>query len=255
MKNVIAYIRVSTDEQMADDCYGMEAQKRDIIDYCSKHDCTIVKWVADEGESGAKYRPGFDSIIFGADTTNPPFQAVVVAKSDRVARDVEIYFYYSGALNRKGIELISVCEDFGKNGDIFAKVLKSFTLTCAAMERDNIMKRTSAGRTIKASYGGYSGGRCPYGYNVSNHQLVINPEEAEVVREIIRMKFDEGKPFRYIVAYLNEHGRKNKSGTDFAVSTVQVICDNKKLYEGYYKYGKNAEWVKGQHEPILIKAD
>ncbi len=250
MKNVVAYIRVSTDGQLGDDKFGLEAQKEQIIDYCRRNDMNILKWYSDEGESGAKYRPGFDEIVYG-DVSNPPYEAVVVAKSDRVARDINIYFYYQGALLRKNVELISICEDFGQFG-VFANMLKAFTLTCAEMERENINKRTSAGRSVKSSKGGYSGGRTPFGYRPENHQMVIVPSEAEIVRTIFRMKDEEGATYKAIVEHLNSEGKTNRSGTKFSISTVQTIYENKKVYEGLYRYGgENATWVKGVHEPIL----
>ena len=193
MKNVAAYIRVSTDGQIGDDKFGLDVQREQIKDYCNRNDLNIIKWFSDEGESGAKYRPGFDQIIYG-DVTNPPYEAVVVAKSDRVARDINIYFYYQGALLRKNIELISITEDFGQFG-VFANMLKAFTLTCAEMERENINKRTSAGRSVKASRGGYSGGRTPFGYKAVDRQLCVVPEEAEVVKIIFRMKDNDGATY------------------------------------------------------------
>lgn len=247
--NVVAYTRVSTDGQVGEDKFGLDAQREQIEEYCKKNDMNIVKWFADEGESGAKYRPGFDEIVYG-DVTNPPYEAVVVAKSDRVARDINIYFYYQGALLRKNIQLISITEDFGQFG-VFANMLKAFTLTCAEMERDNINKRTSAGRTVKSRNGGYSGGRPPFGYKASNHCLEIVPEEAEIVKTVFRMKDAEGKTYLNVCDYLNSLGKTNRSGTKFSISTIQVIYENKKVYQGYYRYGKNSEWVKGQHQAIL----
>ncbi|MCH5203120.1 MAG: recombinase family protein [Oscillospiraceae bacterium] len=249
MRNVVAYIRVSTDGQFGDDKFGLDAQREQIINYCAKNDMNILKWYSDEGESGAKCRPGFDEIIYG-EVTNPPYEAVVVAKSDRVARDINVYFYYQGTLLRKNIELISICEDFGQFG-VFANALKMFTLTCAEMERENINKRTSAGRSIKSARGGYSGGRPPYGYRAANHSLEIVSDEAEIVRTVFRMKDTEGKTYKNICDYLNSLGKTNRSGTKFSISTVQVIYENKKVYQGFYRYGKNAEWVKGVQEPIL----
>lgn len=248
MKNVIAYIRVSTDGQCGEDKFGLEVQREQIIDYCSKNDMNILKWYSDEGESGAKYREGFDEIVFG-EVSNPPYEAVVVAKSDRVARDINIYFAYQGLLLRKNIELISICEDFGQFG-VFANMLKAFTLTCAEIERDNINKRTSSGRRVKASKGGYSGGRPPYGYKPQSGNLVIVPEEAEVVRYVIKSK-ENGATYQKICDELNKQGKTNRSGTKFSISTIQVIIENKPLYEGMYKYGKNSDWVQGVHEPIL----
>ena len=247
--NVVAYIRVSTDGQVVEDKFGLEAQREQIIDYCRRNDMNIVKWYSDEGESGAKYRPGFDEIVYG-EVSNPPIQAVVVAKSDRVARDINIYFYYQGALLRKGIELISICEDFGQFG-VFAGMLKAFTLTCAAMERDNISKRTGAGRAVKASSGGYSGGRAPYGYKVRNHALEIYEPEAEIVREVFHMKDDLGATYQAICTQLNGEGKVNRSGSKFSISSIQSIYENKKTYQGYYKYGSMKDYVPGAHEPIL----
>jgi site-specific DNA recombinase len=248
MKNVVAYIRVSTDGQCGEDKFGLEVQREQIIEYCAKNDMNILKWYTDEGESGAKYRPGFDEIVFG-ELSNPPFEAVVVAKSDRVARDINIYFAYQGLLLRKNIELISICEDFGQFG-VFANMLKAFTLTCAEIERDNINKRTSSGRRAKASKGGYSGGRAPMGYKVLDKRLVINPEEAEIVKFIFKRKF-EGKTMLSTVDALNEAGYKTRNGKAFVISTVQSIWNNERTYRGEYKYGENGEWVKGEHEPIL----
>lgn len=248
MKNVVAYIRVSTDGQVGEDKYGLEAQKEEIEEYCRKNKFNIMKWYSDEGESGAKYRPGFDEIVYG-EVGNPPVEAVVVAKSDRVARDINIYFYYQGALLRKGIELISITEDFGQFG-VFANLLRAFTLQCAELERENINKRTSAGRIIKAGRGGYSGGRAPMGYRVQGGKLVVNEDEAKAVRRIFELR-DNGMPLLTIVDTINKEGYKTRGGKEFVISTVQSIVKNRKTYQGYYHYGKSGEWVNGEHEPIL----
>lgn len=246
--NVIAYTRVSTDGQCADDKFGLDAQKKQIIEYCEKHDMTIIQWFSDEGESGAKYRPGFDEIVYG-DVSNPPYEAVVVAKSDRVARDINIYYYYKASLLKKNINLISIAEDFGQFG-VFSNMLESFVLCMAEMERENINKRTSGGRKIKAAQGGYSGGRAPMGYRVQDKKLVINPEEAEVVRFIFERKFN-GETMLSTVDALNKAGYRTRNGKEFLISSVQSIWNNERTYRGEYRYGKDGEWVKGQHEPIL----
>jgi site-specific DNA recombinase len=248
MKNVIGYIRVSTDGQVGEDKFGIDAQKEQIIYYCAKNDMQIGSWVVDEGESGAKERPGFDEIIYG-EVGNPPYDAVVVAKSDRVARDINIYYYYKMLLTKKDIKLISIAEDFGQFG-VFANMLEAFTLCVAEMERENINKRTSGGRKVKAARGGYSGGRPPYGYTPQNGKLVIVPEEAEVVRYVIESK-KNGLTYQQICDTLNAQGKTNRSGSKFSISTLQVILDNEPLYRGMYRYGKDSDWVEGEHEPIL----
>ena len=251
MKNVVAYCRVSTDGQVGEDKFGIDAQKEQIMEYCSRHDMQISAWFIDEGVSGVKEeRPEFDKILFSeGEVENPPIEAVVVAKSDRVARDIKIYYYYKMLLNKKGVQLISATEDFGEFG-VFKDMLEAFTLCVAEMERQNITKRTSSGRAVKAAKGGYSGGRPPYGYRSQNGVLTIVEEEAVIIREIYEMK-GNGATYQQIVNKLNSDGKPSRSGSGWAISTLQVILGNENLYKGMYRYGKNDEWVKGVHEPIL----
>lgn len=248
MKNVVAYIRVSTDGQVGEDKFGLEVQEQMIKEYVAMHNMIVVKWFFDKGESGAKERPGFDEIVYG-DIANPPYEAVIVAKSDRVARDINIYYFYKMLLLKKEMRLISISEDFGSLG-AFAPMLEAFTICVAQMERDNINKRTSAGRKVKASKGGYSGGRAPMGYMVKDKQLVINPAEIEVVKFIFDRKL-QGFTMLSTVDALNAAGYKTRNGKPFVISTVQSIWNNERTYRGEYRYGKDGEWVKGQHEPIL----
>ena len=247
MKNVIGYMRVSTDAQAKEDKFGLDVQREAILDYCLHNDMKIVKWISDEGESGAKFRPGFDEIVYGG-IENPPYQAVVVAKSDRVARDINIYFYYKGALLRKGIELISVSEDFGVMG-AFANVLTAFTLTCAEMERENITNRTSGGREVKASYGGYAGGRPAYGYVVDRGNLKIDPVAAEAVRMAFKLR-QQGLSLSDIARELNDAGYKTAEERPFCSRAIKRILDREKLYRGMIRYGK-VGYTPGKHEAIL----
>lgn len=249
-RQVIAYCRVSTDKQAEEDKFGLPAQKEMIQTYCDNHNMEIIKWYIDEGKSGA-YEEGRDelnSIIYGNEVYNPPVECIVTAKTDRIARDIKLYFYYKHMLLKRGIELKSVSEDFGEFG-VFSSILESFVMFSAEQERLNITARTSGGRRQKAKRGGYSGGKPPYGYYVSDGRLLIKEEEAEVVRIIFDMK-GNGATFQAIIDHLTENGYKTRKGKDFVISTIQSVLNNQKLYEGYYKYG-DSEMTKGEHEAIL----
>ena len=250
MKNVVAYCRVSTDAQAGENKFGIDAQKQQIMEYCSSHDMQISAWYVDEGESGIKEnRPQLDILLYG-DIGNPPVEAVIVAKSDRIARDIKLYYYLMMLFEKKGMQLISATEEVVNDDTGLGNVYRSLMLFVAEQERKNISRRTSSGRTIKAAKGGYSGGRPPYGYKPVDGVLTIVPEETEVVREIFEKK-DKGITYKEICADLNAAGKTNRSGTKFSVSTIQTIFENRKVYQGYYRYGQNREWVKGVHEPIL----
>jgi site-specific DNA recombinase len=250
MKNVVAYCRVSTDAQSGEDRFGIEAQKANIMEYCNNNNMQISEWYIDEGESGIKeMRPRLDALLYG-EIKNPPIHAVIVSKSDRIARSIKLYYYYMMLLEKKGMQLLSATEQVVNDETGLGEVYKMLMLFVAEQERSNITKRTSGGRATKASKGGYSGGRTPFGYRAQDKMMVVVPDEAESVRMIFNMK-DSGATYQSITNALNGIGKTNKSGTSFSISTVQTILGNRKVYEGMYRYGKNGKWVRGQHEPIL----
>ena len=251
MKKAVAYMRVSTVGQAGDDAFGLDAQREQIVAYCKTNDIQIVDWFIDEGVSGAnEHKPGLDAIIAGA-ATNPPVEMVITAKTDRVSRKVEYYYAYKIKLQAVGLSIVSVAEDFGRDS-MFTPMLEALTAAVAEVERGMITARTTGGRKVKASRGGYSGGRTPYGYVVDKNigGMVIDEEQAKIVRFIFDMK-KKGFTFQRIVDELNSCGYKTKSGGKWPISSVQVILGNEQTYRGMYKYGKDGDWVKGQHEAIL----
>lgn len=251
MKQAVAYMRVSTPGQASEDAFGLDAQREQILGYCVANDIQIVDWFIDEGVSGAdEHKPGLDAIVAGA-VTNPPVEMVITAKTDRVSRKVEYYYAYKIKLQAVGLSIVSVAEDFGRDS-MFTPILEAVTAALAEVERGMITARTSGGRKVKASRGGYSGGRTPYGYVVDKNigGMVIDEEQAKIVRMIFKMK-QQGFTFQRIVDELNACGYKTKSGGKWPISSVQVILGNEQTYRGMYKYGKDGEWVKGQHEAIL----
>lgn len=246
MRNGIGYIRISTQGQ--DDKFGKEAQREAITKYASEHGIKIVQWFVDIISGVKEHRPNFDAILMSEQVANPPYDCVLVFKSDRVARDIKLYFYYLFLLEKKGVELISINEDF--NGEL-AGIYRAIVLFCAEQERKNIALRTSSGRRIKAGKGGYAGGRCPYGYDAVSGTLQINEAQASVVKMIYMLKDEQHKSYQDIADYLNDNHILTKSGKAWEGATVFYIYKNKKFYQGYIKYGKNAEYTKGEHEAII----
>lgn len=244
MRKGAGYLRVSTGQQV--DAYGLPEQRRIVESYCRLHGIEIVEWFIDEGISGVEeYRPKMNALLH----TTLDIDCVVVAKSDRVARDIKLYYYYLMLLSKKDIELISATEEVVNDDSGLGDVYKSLMLFVAEQERRNITARTTGGRMQKARSGGYSGGRPPYGYRSIGGKLIINEGEAEIVRIIFRLR-DLGEGQGAIARYLNNHGYEPRYGGEFRPDTLRGILKNERLYLGYYKYGKEKE-VRGEHEPIL----
>lgn len=247
-KNAIGYIRISTEQQGEEDKYGIEAQKQAILLYANENGYNIVDWKQDTISGAKDNRQALDEILYGDNISNPPYEAVIVFKNDRLARDTKLYFYYLYTLEKKRIKLLCVEENFPE-GD-FANIYRALLMFVAEQERKNIALRTGKGRSIKAKCGGYSGGRCPYGYKVENGVLIINEEERSLV-EYVFQKNKEGMPMLTIAESLNDSGFRTRKGTKFQATSVRSILNNEQFYKGMYKYGKDMTWVKGVHEPIL----
>lgn len=252
-KNAIGYIRVSTEQQADEDRYGIDAQKQAILLYANNNGYNIVDWKIDEVSGILEDRPALNDILYGDNVTNPPFEAVIVFKNDRLARETKLYFYYLYLLEKKNIKLLSTKEEFLEGSDM-ANIYHALLLFVAEQERKNIALRTSKGRSIKAQCGGYSGGRCPYGYKVENGRLIINEKERHIV-EYVFEENSKGTPMLTIADNLTEQGYRTRKGTRFQAKSISSILSNRPLYEGMYKYGKDMNWVKGVHEPILQKND
>lgn len=252
MKNGIGYVRVSTSEQS--DKFGIEAQKEAISKFAKDNGIKIVQWFTDVISGVKEVRPSFNAILYNEDVACPPYDCVIVYKSDRVARDVQLFFYFEFLLRKKGVELIAVNDEFGNVPEAFKNIMKSLTLFFAEQERTNITLRTRAGRRVKADKGGYAGGRVPYGYDAVSGTLQINQAQAEIVRMIFYMSEVQHITQVGICEYLNDNHIYSKSGKLWKQTTVRYILLNKKFYQGYIKYG-NDEWVKGQHEAILLADD
>jgi len=247
-KNAIGYVRVSTEQQAKDDKYGIDVQKQAILLYANENGYNIVDWKIDEISGTKDDRPALNEILYGDNVSNPPFEAVIIFKNDRLARDTKLYFYYLYTLEKKNIALLSTKEEFTE-GSEFANIYRALLQFVAEQERKNIALRTGRGRSIKAQCGGYAGGRCPYGYKVVGGRLVINDDERPIVEYVFK-RHAEKVPMLTIADELNDLGYRTRKGTKFQNTSVRSIVSNEPLYRGMYKYG-NMGWVVGVHEPIL----
>ena len=254
-KRVIGYIRVSTAEQASGNKFGAEAQREAIRKYCEEHNLSLIEWFEDLGVSSAKEheddREAMNQIIYG-DVKNPPVEGIVVYKLDRIARDMNLFFYYKMLLQKKDIEIISVTDETGIFGE-FSEVIETFLMFVAQQERKKITLRTLSGRKLKAKRGGYAGGRIPLGYILKDGKWVIDEKEAHTVRFIFEANALGETSYR-IAKVLRDQNIVSKQGGEFTTRQVINILNNRKIYEGYYKFS-DLDWVRGDFEPILKESD
>ncbi|MFH0822205.1 MAG: recombinase family protein [Pseudomonadota bacterium] len=220
-KMTIGYVRVSTTQQ-ADEGYGLEAQRRKINAYCELHDLVLTEIVEDAGLSGKsiKGRPGIQRILSLVKVGK--VDNVIVAKLDRLARNVKEACEISELLEKKKAALHSVAErlDTGSaNGRLFFNIMN----TLATWEREVIGERTVAALAVKKSQGQRISGEAPYGYQFDKDgNVVMNDDEQTVIAKVRELQ-GQGHTIRGIVEWLKDHGYKNRKGNPVGRTEVWKI--------------------------------
>lgn len=247
IKNACVYTRVSTAEQ-ANEGYSIDEQERMCKAAIESKGWNYVCTFSDPGITGRTMdRPGLQAMIRAI--SDKKVNAVFIYKLDRLSRKQrDTMTIIEEVLMKNDVALVSLNETLDTStpwGRAMIGILSSFN----QMESENIQMRTAMGRKAKAEKGGYAGGKPPIGYRVSDGELVVVPEEAEIVRLVFKLR-NEGGTLVGIAEELNRRGYRTKAGKQFLHSAVQTILNNEQTYRGVYKYGKGTK-IEGQHEAIL----
>lgn len=224
---VAAYYRVSTSSQAGEDRFGLQAQHEAVERYCTEHGHEIIAVYEDAGYSGASAdRPELARMLHeaaheGEDGRKPPFDAVVTAKGDRIARDVMLDGYLRFTLKKAGVEIISASEET-TGTDPTSQLMQAMLAAFAQFERSLITARLVGGRRVKRAAGGYAEGRPRFGMRAVGKALVADDDEARAVA-LIRKLRKRGLTIRAIAAHLNETQFRPRHAKTWNPSTVGNI--------------------------------
>lgn len=268
-ESVAAYCRVSTDS--ADQLNSYHSQ----IAYYTKlindnPDWELYDLYADAGITGTSIdkRDEFKRML--ADCREGKIQRVLVKSVSRFARNTTELLETTRELKDLGVVVV-----FEEQGFDTSQVLGEMQLTMYAMAAQE--ESLSISRNIQWSYqkrmenGTFFGTRTPYGYKLSNSQLEIVPEEAEIVRNIFKL-YLSGESIGKIAMRLNEKRITAHYGRKWLYSTVRQLLDNERyigdalLQKHYtadslkhYKRKNRGEcpqyYVANSHPPIISKRD
>lgn len=212
----IAYLRVSTSAQEL----GPEAQRSSIEAWAAREGVSIVAWHVDAGVSGAsaiEARPGLCLAL--ADLRSHGAGALVVAKRDRVARDVVVAATIERAATAAGARLVSA--DGTANGDTAADAFMRVMLDgAAAYERGLIRARTKAALGVKKARGERVG-TIAYGFRLAADGVRLEQDDAEQgVLSVVAELRASGLSQRAIVAELEVRGVVSRAGKPFGQTQI-----------------------------------
>ena len=263
MKTGAVYIRVSTDEQ-AREGYSLDAQLKAIKKYAQNNDILIdSKYIfSDEGISGrkAEKRPAFMEMIKQAKSKPRKFDVILVHKFDRFSRNREDSVVYKSLLKKEyGIPVISISEPLDPD-DKMSVIMEAFLEAMAEYYSLNLSGEVRKGQLEKHSKGELQTNPS-FGYNVSDNKLIVNENEANVVKMIFEQYAIDNLPMMQIARNVNTLNVKTKRGRHFENRTIYYILNNP-VYIGKLRYtpgrrnsydfdDPNTILVDGQHEPII----
>lgn len=222
-RTAVAYLRVSTDEQHL----GPEAQRAAIEAWAAREGVTIAAWHTDAGVSGAAEiarRPALLSAL--ADLREHGAGALVVAKRDRLARDVMAAAVIEKMAANASARVVSAAGEGTDSDDPTAILLRRMVDAFAEYERAVIAARTKAALQVKRRRG-ESTGETPYGWRADDGGRLVPDLTEQAVITRVRALRASGLSIRAIVAALNAAGVRTRSGGPHNVRSIHVIANAK----------------------------
>jgi site-specific DNA recombinase len=174
-----------------------------------------------------------------ADSNNKNFNAVIVHKLDRFARNRYDSAYYKRKLKINGVSVMSVTEKLDNSPESI--IMESMLEGMSEYYSKNLAREVMKGMKETAYQCKHNGGYAPLGYDVdpTTKKYVINENEAKIVRLIFEL-YNKGYGYKKILAELQEKGYKTKFGNDFSQSSIRGILTNEK-YTGVYIFNQKKE--------------
>ena len=246
---VAGYSRVSTEGQIGADRYGLDSQRSDIEAFAVANGHEIVAWYTDAGLSGGTMdRPELQRLLH--DSALRGFEVCLVAKLDRLSRDLGDQLWLEKELMKRGVQVVSATEPFNGQDPVHVMV-RQMLGSVAQLEKAYITKRLSNGRKAKARQGGYAGGAAPIGYKAVKGQkaLIIDPEKTSVVQRVFDLRH-KSISLQAIADSLNGEGYTTAQGTTWRKTQVARVLSRELVYKGGYRYSDvTVEY--GRQSPIL----
>lgn len=232
LENCVAlYMRYSSENQSE---HSIIYQREKLQEFCKERNYTIQEEYVDEAKSATTAnRASFQKMIYDAHNS-PSWSKIIVYDFSRFSRNM-----YDSAcrfvLREHGINLISATEPIaeGPTGDLMENIIFSFS----DFYSKNNGKSTFDSIVVNAKKNFHCGGVPPLGFDVgADKRLVVNQEEAQIVRKIFNM-YEFGYSYKEMAEALNKKGYLTKKNKPFTKNSFITILRQEK-YTGTYTWNK-----------------
>ena len=225
----VIYARYSSDNQTES---SIEGQLRECMEFADQTGLEVIGNYIDRAYSAkTDNRPEFQRMI--KDSYKRAFDAIIVWKLDRFARNRYDSAHYKTLLKKNGVKVISAKETItsGSEGILLESVLEGMAEYYSAELSEKVVR----GMTENALKGKNNGGQVTFGYMIDDAMYFHpHPTTAPIVKEIFTL-YADGKTIKQIVDYLNEKKITTIRGGKMTINIVQRMLSNRR-YIGEYKF-------------------
>jgi DNA invertase Pin-like site-specific DNA recombinase len=242
------YTRVSTEDQ-AKEGFSLDAQLDKLRSYCKARDWDIAKEYVDDGYSGRyiRRRPAYKKMMEEIDD----WDILLVIKMDRIHRNSKNFMLMMEDLKKQNKEFVSMTESLDTS-TAMGRFVMDIIQRIAQLESEQIGERVYIGMEQKAKVnGGVLGFNIPYGYDYIDGKLIINENEARVIKDIYSW-YNGGNTMGKIVKMLNSSNIPTKKGGLWAKKTISTILKNP-TYCGYLHWEDYIN--KSDHDSIVTEIE
>lgn len=239
---VYCLYRVSTTQQVdhdEKDEADIPMQRLECHRFAERMGWTIIHEEQEEGVSGHKVRAeNRDKIqLIKEAARQKKFDIFLVFMFDRIGRIADETPFVVEWFVKNGIRVWSTKEGeqrFESHTDKLTNYIR-FWQADGESEKTSIRTSTRMGQIVEDGY--FTGGICPYGYKLVRqgrrnkrgydlYDLVINEDEAPLVRLIFDKYVTEGRGAQSIANLLNSMKIKNRSGNNWHPSSIRGMIKN-----------------------------
>ena len=227
---IVIYARYSAGSRQTDQ--SIDGQIRVCTEYAKLKGLTIIGEYCDKHISGkTDERPEFQRLI--ADAKLKKFEAVLVYKTDRFARNKYDSAIYKKELKKNGIQIFYAAEAIpdGPEGIILESLMEGLA-EYYSVELAQKVRRGMRESALKCKS---TGGNIPLGYKVDKDKNILIDDTSAPIVQAIFQKYINGTPNSTICDYLNSRGFRTSQGNLFNKNSIHRIIQNRS-YIGEYKY-------------------
>lgn len=222
---VAAYCRVSTDSDAQ--LESLEAQRSHYEKYIlSRDDWEFAGLYYDEGITGTKKEKRPELMRLMADCTARNIDFVITKSISRFSRNTADCLELVRTLQNLGIPIYFEKENINTGAmesELFLAILSSM----AEGESSSIAENSKWSVVRRFQNGTFKLSTPPYGYEWNGEEMVVNPEQAQVVKRIFAETLS-GKGSEAIAAGLNADGIPAQKGTHWSSTTIRGMLENEK---------------------------